>query len=205
MVIHSIAPTSYSGMYKIVPQEGAAFFIRPEYLISLDFDSIQSEVEMDEDETNELLDAGFTAVVELKAVDYLARAEQSRFGLTRKLLQKKYDKKYIDKALTCLESKNYLSDQRYAIAWLHTRRINHCEGRVKLIAELQNRGIDKETAQKAVNEFFEEYNEEEICLKACNKYIKKGKDGDKLITSLLNAGFSYKMIKQVMENNCIYK
>ena len=72
MVIRSIAPTSYSGMYKIVPQEGAAFFIRPEYLISLDFDSIQSEVEMNEDETNELLDAGFTAVVELKAVDYLA-------------------------------------------------------------------------------------------------------------------------------------
>jgi len=201
MVIHSIAPTSYNGMYKIVPEEGSAFFIRPQYLSTVDFDSVQPQVEFNEEETDELLDAGLASVVELKAVDYLARAEQSRFGLTRKLVQKKYGKKYIDMALDYLEGKNYLNDQRFSIAWLHTRRINHYEGRVKLIAELQNRGIAKETAQKAVDEFFEEYDEEEICIKAFQKFIKNGKEGDKLISSLLNAGFSYKMIKCVMENN----
>ena len=40
MIIKSIAETSYSGMYKIVGEEGAAFFIRKEYLPHVNFDSI---------------------------------------------------------------------------------------------------------------------------------------------------------------------
>ena len=51
--------------------------------------------------------------------------------------------KYIDKVLSFLESKNYLSDERYAAAWLNDRRINHYEGQTKLLLELQSRGIDK--------------------------------------------------------------
>ena len=40
MIIKSIAETSYSGMYKVAPTEGPAFFIRKEYLPGIDFDAI---------------------------------------------------------------------------------------------------------------------------------------------------------------------
>ncbi len=199
MIIKSIAPTSYLGMYKIAPDQGPAFFIRKEYLSGLDFDLIEVGAEFGEEETDQLLDAGLTSVVELKAVEYLARAEQSRFGLTRKLIQKKYEKKYIDLALSFLESAEYLSDRRFSRAWLHARRLNHYEGRTKLLAELQGRGIAKDVAAEAVAEFFTENDEMEICKKAWKKFVKAGKEGDKLISAMMNAGFSYKMIKEVLE------
>ena len=181
------------------PTEGPAFFIRKEYLPSLDFDLIVPGAEFNEQQTDEILDAGLICVVELKAVGYLARAEQSRFGLTQKLIAKKYDKKYIDAALTYLEGRGYLSDERYARAWLHDRRINHFEGRTKLAAELGARGIGREVAAAALDEFFEENDEAEICVKACERFVKQGKEGDNLVAALLKAGFSYKMIKDVLQ------
>ena len=199
MVIKSIRETSYPGMFKVSPENGAAFFIRKEYLSEVDFDSINDAADLSEELFNKLLDAGFVCVVELKAVQYLARAEQSRFGLTRKLLEKKYNKQYVEMALDYLESKNYLSDERFASAWLNSRRINHYEGTSKLKAELQVRGISREIADKAVKEFFTENDEFEICKKAYLKFQKAGKDEDKLIASMMKAGFTYKMIKLAKE------
>lgn len=199
MIVKSISETSYSGMFKLVPDSGSAFFIRKEYLSTVNFDTIDSGFEFDEQSTNEILDAGLTCVVELKAVQYLARCEQSRFGLTRKLIEKKFDKKYIELALDFLESKNYLSDERFARAWLHTRQINHLEGRSRLLSELQGRGIGKDVSEAMVNEFFSENDENEICRKAYEKMIKKGKSGEKLVAAMIKAGFSYKMIKNVNE------
>jgi len=199
MVIKSIAETSYSGMYKVAPEEGSAFFIRKEYLVNVDFDTIDVGADFNDQQTDEILDAGLACVVELKAVEYLARAEQSRFGLTRKLIAKEYDKKYIDMALTLLESKNYLSDERYARAWLNTRRINHYEGRSRLLAELQSRGIGKDVSQSAINNFFEENDEMEIRRKAYERFLKKGKEGEKLVAAMMQAGFTYKQMKMLEE------
>ena len=199
MIIKSIAETSYEGMFRVEPTEGSAFFIRKDYLPSLDFDLIEPGAEFDEQQTDELLDAGLICVVELKAVGYLARAEQSRFGLTQKLVNKKYDKKYIDAALTYLETRGYLSDARFAECWLHDRKINHFEGRSKLAAELAARGIGREVATVALDQFFTENDESEICAKAYKKFVKQGKEGKKLIAALMKAGFSYKMIKAIME------
>ncbi|MCR4580291.1 MAG: RecX family transcriptional regulator [Treponema sp.] len=199
MLIKSIAETSYRGMYKLAPEDGSAFFIRREYLTNLDFDSLQPGFELNEEQREELLDAGLCSVVELKAVDYLARAEQCRAGLNRKLLQKGYAAQYIDRALTFLESADYLSDSRFARAWLNTRRTNHYEGRTRLLAELMSRGISRDLSAAAVEEFFFENNEDEICRKAFEKLSRK-KSGDKLTAAMIQAGFSYKQIRNAEES-----
>ena len=146
MIVKTLVETSYSGMYKLTPEDGAAFFVREEYLPEGLFERLDIGVEFDDDETDSLLDAGLSCAVELKAVGYLARAEQSRFGLTRKLIEKKYEKKYVEAALDYLEMKGYLSDLRFATAWLNTRRTNHYEGRSRLAAELASRGIARDVA-----------------------------------------------------------
>ena len=199
MTIKSIAETSYEGMFRVEPTEGPAFFIRKDYLSTLDFDLIEPGAEFDEQQTDEILDAGLICVVELKAVGYLARAEQSRFGLTQKLVNKKFDKKYIDAALTYLEGRNYLSDARFARAWLHDRRINHFEGRTKLAAELGARGISREVAVAALDEFFEENDETQICARAYEKFVKQGKEGEKLMAAMVRNGFSYKMVNEIIK------
>ena len=199
MIIKTVAETSYSGMFKVAPEEGSAFFVRREYLTFGDenlFDKIEPAACFSDDEEDALLDAGLTCAVELKAVSYLARAEQSRFGLTRKLIEKKYDKKYVEAALTYLEGRGYLSDLRYATAWLNTRRINHFEGRSRLAAELAARGIEREVVGQALDEFFTENDEDEICRKAYEK-LSKSKSGEKLTAAMIRAGFTLKQIRNL--------
>ena len=197
MTVKSLVESSYSGMFKLTPEEGSAFFVRKEYLPEGLFERINVGLEFDDEETDSLLDAGLTCAVELKAVGYLARAEQSRFGLTRKLIEKKYDKKYVEAALTYLEWRGYLSDLRFATAWLNTRKINHYEGRSRLSAELTARGIARDVANKALDEFFTENDEDELCRKAYEK-LSKSKADEKLIAALLRSGFSMKQIKSII-------
>ena len=197
MTVKTLVESSYSGMFKLTPEEGSAFFVRKEYLPEGLFERIDVGVEFDETDTDSLLDAGLTCAVELKAVGYLARAEQSRFGLTRKLIEKKYDKKYVEAALTYLEWRGYLSDLRFATAWLNTRKINHFEGRSRLAAELAARGIARDVAGKALDEFFTENDEDELCRKAYEK-LSKSKADEKLIAALLRSGFSMKQIKSII-------
>ena len=197
MTVKTLVESSYSGMFKLTPEEGSAFFVRKEYLPEGLFERINVGLEFDDEETDSLLDAGLTCAVELKAVGYLARAEQSRFGLTRKLIEKKYDKKYVEAALTYLEWRGYLSDLRFATAWLNTRKINHFEGRSRLSAELAARGIARDVAGKALDEFFTENDEDELCRKAYEK-LSKSKADEKLIAALLRSGFSMKQIKSII-------
>ena len=197
MTVKTLVESSYSGMFKLTPEEGSAFFVRKEYLPEGLFERIDVGLEFDDEETDSLLDAGLTCAVELKAVGYLARAEQSRFGLTRKLIEKKYDKKYVEAALTYLEWRGYLSDLRYATAWLNTRKINHYEGRSRLAAELAARGIARDVANNALDEFFTENDEDELCRKAYEK-LSKSKADEKLIAALLRSGFSMKQIKSII-------
>mgnify|MGYP001771354807 FL=1 len=197
MTVKTLVESSYSGMFKLTPEEGSAFFVRKEYLPEGLFERINVGLEFDDEETDSLLDAGLTCAVELKAVGYLARAEQSRFGLTRKLIEKKYDKKYVEAALTYLEWRGYLSDLRFATAWLNTRKINHYEGRSRLAAELAARGIARDVAGKALDEFFTENDEDELCRKAYEK-LSKSKADEKLIAALLRSGFSMKQIKSII-------
>ena len=196
MVVKTFVESSYSGMYKLTPEEGSSFYIRKDYLPEGVFERIDVGVEFSEEEADSLMDAGLSCAVELKAVGYLARAEQSRFGLTRKLIEKKYEKKYVEAALDYLEMKGYLSDLRFAIAWLNTRRTNHYEGRSRLAAELASRGIARDVANTALDEFFTENDEMEICRKAYEK-LSKSKSGEKLTAAMLRQGFTQKQIRNL--------
>ena len=91
-----------------------------------------------------------------------------------------------------------MSDLRFATAWLNTRKINHFEGRSRLAAELAARGIEREVAGQALDEFFTENDEDEICRKAYEK-LSKSKSGEKLTAALMRAGFSLKQIKLAQE------
>ena len=196
MVVKTFVESSYSGMYKLTPEEGSSFYIRKDYLPEGVFERIDVGVEFSVEEADCLMDAGLSCAVELKAVGYLARAEQSRFGLTRKLIEKKYEKKYVEAALDYLEMKGYLSDLRFATAWLNTRRTNHYEGRSRLAAELASRGIAREVAGEALDEFFTENDEMEICRKAYEK-LSKSKSGEKLTAAMLRQGFTQKQIRNL--------
>lgn len=136
-----------------------------------------------------------------KALALLARCEQCRAGMERKLLQKGYSKAVVSGVLDALEEKGFLSDERFARAWLNSRRIGKTEGRTRLLAELSARGISKEVSKKAVDDFFEEFSEEEICAKAARKFLSQGKSGEKLMAAMTRSGFAYKMAANAIKEN----
>ncbi len=187
---------------KISSDSGLAFFIRNFYLKIVKPESIIENVELLDEEEQDIIAAGLSFAAESKAVEYLSRSEQSRFGLAKKLGNKNYERKSIEMALDYLEFKNYLSDERFARAWLNSRRINHSDGRAKLAAELASRGINKEISRIALDDFFSENPEIELCKKDFSKISKSCADSEKIIRRLVAHGFSYSMIKKVMSGDC---
>lgn len=197
MVIATTEQVS-SGCIKITIQAGPSFFIRPFYLRRIKAELIVPGAVFDGEEEQDIIDAGFSYSAEIKAVDYLARAEQSRFGLSHKLSKKGFEKQYIECALDYLESVSYLSDARFSRAWLNVRRISHAEGRIRLAAELAARGIDRATASVAIDDFFAENSEEEQCRYALKKLMYHSFSTDQIVQKLMHSGFSYKLVKEIL-------
>lgn len=185
---------------EITTVSGPSFFIRTVYLSLIQPEEIVDSAEFLEDKEEELVDAGLCFAVEQKALDYLNRSEQYRMGLTAKLTAKGFSKFHINKALDYLEGKKYLDDRRFAGVWLRNRAITHAEGRTKLAMELASRGIDKAYIKEALDEFFEENSEEEICVRAYKKCVKIKKNEDKINSYLIKNGFSIKLIQKVRDD-----
>lgn len=183
---------------KITSNAESVFFIRTAYLKLVKSEEIIENAEFLDAKENDILNAVFSFAAESKALEYLSRAEYSRFLLTKKLIEKKYEKQFIENALDYLEYKNYLSDERFCRAWLNSRKINHSEGRIKLSAELSVRGIDRKLSEKVLNEYFKENSEYELCKKDAKKAQKNLVDPQKIIRKLISHGFSYSMIKKVL-------
>ena len=183
------------GCIKITASDGPAFFIRTSYLLRVKPEQVIPGSSFEDDDEQDMLDAGLCFAAEVKAVDLLARAEQSHFGLTRKLAAKGMKKEHISRALDYLEAKGYLSDARFAEAWLNKRKAGHFEGRIRLASELAVRGIDRHTAAAALDDFFESNPEDEICAKAVRKCIDRGMDRDKAEKYLQQHGFTPRMIE----------
>ena len=81
---------------------------------------------------------------------------------------------------------------------MNCRKIAHFEGRIKLSVELSSRGIGKDIIKTALDTFFEENSEEEICQKAYEKCLRQKKSEEKIIRTLVAYGFSHNMIKKVI-------
>jgi regulatory protein len=182
---------------KITISTGLSFFFRTIYLKNFSIDRLVIGETLTEEDYIDLETAGGIFSAEHDAMNYLARAEQCRAQLTLKLLKKNHTKKEIELALNYLEKKVYLSDKRYAGAWLRNRQITKAEGRVKLESELVKKGIDRCIIKEALDEYFEFTSEEELFVKALEKFQRLGKKDEKLQQSLLKAGFSWKLIKEI--------
>ena len=181
---------------EITAVSGPSFFLRSIYLSHVKIEEITEGASFADECEEDFVNAGLCFAAEQKALDYLNRSEQYRKGLTSKLMAKGFDKFSIEKALDYLEGKKYLDDRRFARIWLNNRRITHAEGRLKLMNELAARGIKKEFIKEALDDFFEEYSEEEICMRAYRKCMKTKKTQEKTIAYLLKNGFALKLITE---------
>ena len=173
------------------------FYLRKNYLEKQNI-IFDVEEELSQEEFEDCINAGLTFTVEKKAMEYLAKTEQSRFLLKKKLKKKEHPIFAIEKSLDYLELKGYLNDSRYAMAFLRNRSISHFEGRNRLLQELLQRGVEKKIAQEQIDFFFEEKDEIEICKKALEKLRRIGKKEEKIPSTLEKLGFSYRVFREIL-------
>ena len=151
-----------------------------------------------ESQAEYLYQAGRRFLAEKQAAAYLNRAEHSSYQLTVKLQKKGYIKNEYQPALDYLRDEGTLDDSRFAGAYLHTRSLSKKEGCARLFSELRKRGIAADTAKQALNDFFTEIDEAEVCEGAARSLIRKGYTEQKLYSALQRKGFPFSMIKRCL-------
>jgi len=126
---------------------------------------------------------------EKKALSLLARAEQHRAGLERKLGAKGLSRWCLRQALDHLESGGMLSDRRYACSWIRQRLRGHIEGPRMLSAKLSSRGVDSVAIREALSEVLATEERIPIIVRAMVAMRKEGLDGRVIRTRLIEMGW----------------
>jgi regulatory protein len=84
------------------------------------------------------------AIVRCTAFNYLSKRDYSQFSLHKKLTEKGFSTPIIAFVLQQLLGENLLNDERYCETLIN-RRMQQGYGPIKIRAELQQQGINKET------------------------------------------------------------
>lgn len=125
-----------------------------------------------------------------KAMDYVARSEQSKKRLRDKLQRAKYDEDEIEEAIEWLEGKRYINEEE------------GCQRRFQLLYEAENcsvrqicfkliqQGYERDMVEDAIPEDIQQH-EENAAYRIASHKFKAGTDPRKMMQYLYTKGFQY--------------
>jgi regulatory protein len=139
------------------------------------------------------------------AMDYLTRRLHSRAELTRKLLRKEYLPDMIADVLNDLERMGYVDDARFAKTKAMSAAQHKHHGKRRAQIELMKAGVDRDTANRAVEDVYDVTDSLAIARELARKRAPSLKRFDPLVAKrrlvgmLLRRGFDYDTIKPVID------
>ncbi|MFH1783480.1 MAG: RecX family transcriptional regulator [bacterium] len=145
-----------------------------------------------------------------EAQDYayllLSYRDRSKKEIKARLKRKKYPESVISEVLYKLENEGYINDYIYASSWIKSRLREKPRGRKLLFLELIQKGIHRETIDKALGEHFpDSFDEAELAKRALEKKLPSYKKLDektakrRIQSFLLRRGFSYDAIREICD------
>ena len=129
---------------------------------------------------------------------YLARREHTGLELTQKLTQKGYETGIIRSTLDQLAEENLLSEYRYALLTIEQRQRKSPEGRILMAQRLAAKGVNREDANRALDELYHEEAIVEYVQRAYTQAEQKV-GADKVRMQLQKKGFSSYEIRLGLE------
>jgi regulatory protein len=136
-----------------------------------------------------------------RAVKLLAAKPRSVAELRERLLEKQWtNDAVVDAVLLRLREYGYLNDEQYALSYASFQVRQKPVGRGRLQRVLALKKIDRETADEAIRQVFEETPEEELIERAIERRTRlRGRpetraETKSLFDHLLRQGFSYDLI-----------
>ncbi len=134
------------------------------------------------------------------ALDLLSRRDHSKAELVRKLSQK-YPKDACLAAIEKAESLGFIDEARFAENYARELYERKSFGERRILSELLSKGIDRETAENAL-EGLDKDGENRIILLIRTKYRDALSDDEKsrrrAVNGLLRSGFTYGEIREAM-------
>ena len=208
-----------SGIAKLVG-EGHSLFVRLVFWERLGREEgrLEEGLELDEEESLDLAIAAQATEAEARGASLLGRAEQPRYLLRVKLIEKGYADRALALALDRLEEEGLLSDRRYAEAWLRSRVDRlirsaqagprpggpRVEGPSTLLISLRSRGVDESTAKLALAGVLDEDTrrsllEASVALVSAGTARSQGREGESLRAELRSLGWKGEEIREAIE------
>jgi len=136
---------------------------------------------------------------EKAALRLIARAEQCRSGLFRKLEKRGHEPACVSEVIDRLISLQLVDDHRYAQLWLESRLPLPRSPR-RLLSSLCAKGIDRDDAENALKEVLDEETEYTLLLRFIKKHERKkssqNDDFRSLKFLLKSEGFSFTVIQR---------
>lgn len=137
---------------------------------------------------------------EAKAMELLARAEQTRYLLALKLRKRGMGDGAAAPALDRLERLGLLSDERFARAWAEERVRRRGEGPARIAAGLAARGVSEDLARRVCSELYSEEDRGEALLRATRRLLRSGrKDEETAARKLRSEGWKPSEIRNALE------
>lgn len=127
--------------------------------------------------------------------------KEVRDYLYKKIYDKKLDKSFIELVISRLEARGYVDDYRFAEWYVENRFLNKGISRRRLEMELMKKGISSDIISEVLGG--SERNEKEEILKVIAKKRAKYDTDEKLMQYLLRQGFSYALVREVVESSSI--
>ena len=159
-------------------------------------------------EQEALLAADRELVAKAKALQYLAYRARTAEEVRRKLLRSDFDEATVEAVLARLHDLGYLDDEAYAHDYARARFRNRGYGPVRIRSELLRRGVGATLADAALEALAEEPGTDPVAAaqaQAERRWPRLAREPDprkrrkKLSDFLVRRGFSYDVVRQVVE------
>jgi len=172
-------------------------------------------LELSLDEAEDLRFAASCFRAEKTALRLIARAEQTVFGLRRKLEKRGAGAACATAVILRLCDLDLLDDRRYARLWLESRVDGlRVSSPMRMLAALRARGVDRDDAESALRDVLDDDAERRLLERFLQKLQRKRKipgwrsgDGDDFRRSLKyllrGEGFSSPAIEQLFDENAL--
>jgi len=142
-----------------------------------------------------------------RVINYTLIRPRSKFEIFQYLtLKKDVDELTANKVIERVESKGFLSDDKFAEWYIQTRTSHGFHGKNKIAAELAKKGVDKSIASKYLKEFGEESDNSEKIVQLYNKVKDKVKfksefeRKNKIYQRISGRGYTYSEIEKALKD-----
>ena len=139
------------------------------------------------------------------AVKLLSRREHSAFEIRDKLQKRDFEEQEIAQAISDLEQGGWLSDERYAEAYIRMRQQKGF-GPLRIAMELNERGVDEriiDTYLQDVEDSWQQILEQQYLKKYKNRPVEDYSDKAKRIRFLQYRGFHLDAICRLIDKTII--